>query len=282
VVPDRSLFSIPWGALPWKESYLVEGREIAIEPSASVFVRLTEVAPRSEETSALIVANPLFYRDEEAAGEFDETVRGSNAFVFRPLPEAEQEAEEVSTLFDASLLLVGDQAGEPTVRSEIGQRNVIHFGTHARIVPDQPLASSLLLAGGGWTLADSQLEPVSVEDGVLTGYEVLGLQLKPQTLVTLAACESVGKERREGEGVVGLARAFFEAGAGTVVASLWPVEDRATRELMVRFYRELTAGKVTTARALAAAQTAMAKGEAGETRKHPFYWAGFVLIGDGR
>jgi CHAT domain-containing protein len=66
------------------------------------------------------------------------------------------------------------------------------------------------------------------------------------------------------------------------VASLWPVEDRATRELMVRFYRELTSGKVTTAGALAAAQTAMARGEAGENRRHPFYWAGFVLIGDGR
>jgi CHAT domain-containing protein len=261
---------------------LVEGREIAIEPSASVFVRLTEAPPRSEATSALIVANPLFYLRGDVSGEDDETTRGSSAFVFRPLPEAEQEAEEVSALLQPSHLLVGERAREAAVRSEIGHRDIIHFGTHARIVPDQPLASSLLLAGGGGTLADSQLEPVSPDDGVLTGYEVIGLQLKPQTLVALAACESVGKGRREGEGVVGLARAFFEAGAGTVVASLWPVEDRATRELMVRFYRELTTGKGTTARALAAAQTAMARGEAGETRKDPFHWAGFVLIGDGR
>ena len=267
VVPDRSLFSIPWSALPWKGSYLVEGREIAIEPSASVFVRLADRAPRPKATSALIVANPLFYQGRDVAGGDDETTRGSSAFVFRPLPEAEQEAEEVSVLLQSSRLLVGEGASEPTVRSEIGRRDIIHFGTHARIVPDRPLASSLLLAGGGGTLADSQLEPVSTADGVLTGYEVIGLRLKPQALVALAACESVGKGRREGEGVVGLARAFFEAGAGTVVASLWPVEDRATRELMVRFYRELTTGKGTTARALAAAQTAMARGEAGEARK---------------
>jgi len=282
VVPDRSLFAIPWGALPWRASYLVEEREITIEPSASVFVRLADRAPRPETTSALVVANPLFYLGREVAGEDGANTRDSSAIIFRPLPEAEQEAKEVSALLQPSLLLVGERASEPRVRAEIGRHDIVHFGTHARIVPDQPLASSLLLAGGGRTLADSQLEPVSPADGVLTGYEVLGLELKPQALVTLAACESVGKGRREGEGLVGLARAFFEAGAGTVVASLWPVEDRATRELMVRFYRELSAGKKSTARALATAQTAMARGDAGENQKHPFHWARFVLIGDGR
>jgi CHAT domain-containing protein len=92
----------------------------------------------------------------------------------------------------------------------------------------------------------------------------------------------VGKGRRRGEGVVGLARAFFEAGAGTVVGSLWPVEDRATRELMVRFYEPIGKRSLTTAEALSRAQAAMAGGAAGEKRRHPYYWAGFMLIGDGR
>ena len=84
--------------------------------------------------------------------------------------------------------------------------------------------------------------------------------------------------------MVGLSRAFFEAGASTVVASLWSVEDRATRELMTRFYRKLSSrqGSYSTAGALAEAQSEMAQGKAGPTRSHPFYWAGFVLIGDGR
>jgi CHAT domain-containing protein len=82
--------------------------------------------------------------------------------------------------------------------------------------------------------------------------------------------------------VVGPARGFFEAGAGTVVGSLWPVEDRATRRLMVRFYQQIAGGDRSTAEALSRAQAAIAGGEAGERRRHPYYWAGFILIGDGR
>jgi CHAT domain-containing protein len=134
-------------------------------------------------------------------------------------------------------------------------------------------------------MEEARISPVNGSDGVLTGYEALTLDLHPGALVTLAACETVGGKQRRGEGVVGLARAFFEAGAGTVVASLWSVEDIATRELMVRFYRKLSEQNRkswSTAGALAEAQSEMARGEAGPARSQPFYWAGFVLIGDGR
>jgi CHAT domain-containing protein len=200
----------------------------------------------------------------------------------RPLPEAEKEAEELEKILSRTTSLVARSASEEAVRAETGLHDILHFGTHAWIVSESPLRSSLLLAGSDGKVADPQLVPVAPSDGVLTGYEVLGLEMREQAMVTLAACESVGKGRRRGEGVAGLARAFFEAGAGTVIASLWPVEDRATRELMVHFYRGLATEGKSAAAALAEAQSELLKGVAGERRRHAYYWAGFVLIGDGR
>jgi CHAT domain-containing protein/Flp pilus assembly protein TadD len=269
IVPDKSLFQIPWAALPWQGQYLVEKHELLVEPSAAVFSRLTDRDQRLPSTSALLVAGSV-------AGE--ETV-------LQPLPGAEAEAREVAEFFPGSCLLLGPQATEQRVRNEIPRHGIVHFSTHARVIPDLPLSSSLLLFGGTEAMEEARISPVNGSDGVLTGYEALTLDLHPGALVTLAACETVGGKQRRGEGVVGLARAFFEAGAGTVVASLWSVEDIATRELMVRFYRKLSEQNRkswSTAGALAEAQSEMARGEAGPARSQPFYWAGFVLIGDGR
>ncbi len=269
IVPDGILFSIPWAALPFRQGYLIDEHVISIEPSASVFVHLAGRAPRPREPSALLVANP-------SGGPVVGGIRP------RPLPEAEKEARELEQILSQTTSLVGRGASEEAVRAETGLHDILHFGTHAWIVSESPLRSSLLLAGSDGQVADPQLVPVAPRDGVLTGYEVLGLEMRPQAMVTLAACESVGKGRRRGEGVAGLARAFFEAGAGTVIASLWPVEDRATRELMVHFYRGLATEGKSAASALAEAQSELLKGGAGERRRHAYYWAGFVLIGDGR
>jgi CHAT domain-containing protein len=281
IVPDDVLFGIPWAALPWEEHYLIEGRNLSVEPSASVFVRLTERERRSGDTTALLVANPTIEQritDESLPPDL-ETVGSPNV---RPLPEAEVEAMEIAGLLPRSEVLLREEADEAEVRSSMGRYGVVHFGTHVWIVNDQPLSSCLLLAGGAKAVEEARLAPVAPSDGVLTGYEALGITLKPGAMVTLAACESVGRGSRRGEGIVGLARAFFEAGAGTVVGSLWAVEDRATRQLMVRFYREISAGGRSTSEALSRAQAAISQGASGERRRHPFYWAGFILIGDGR
>jgi CHAT domain-containing protein len=100
-------------------------------------------------------------------------------------------------------------------------------------------------------------------------------------LVTLSGCETALGAAGSGEGLVGLTRAFQIAGARAVAASLWPVSDRATKELMTRFYRGLARG----ARkddALRAAQRALASGEAGPALAGPWHWAAFELFGDGR
>ncbi len=263
IVPDGILFALPWAALRGggRSRYLAESHELVLEPSASAFVRLRNRGSAISRDRALVVARP------NAPG--------------RPLPETEIEAKALSALFPGSRVLIGEEANEPAVRRWIGRYDIVHFATHARVDPARPLQSSLLLTGERGALADSLLDPLDPEDGVLTGYEVLELPLRSGALVTLAACETVGIIPQRGEGIVGLARAFLESGASSVVATLWPVEDRATRELMGRFYRELASGN-SAAGALSNAQADMARGGAGESRRYPYYWAGFVLIGDGR
>jgi CHAT domain-containing protein len=155
----------------------------------------------------------------------------------------------------------------------------------------------LLLSG--IVLAGANKEPrEGEEDGILTALEVSEMQLPKLELVVLSACETgLGKEEAGGEGLLGLQRAFQVAGARTVIASLWQVDDKATQALMSEFYRVAWDPDtiVSRAEALRRAQLSILKegkrrGIAkkaeklpkGETRLPPLYWAAFVLSGDWR
>ncbi len=145
-------------------------------------------------------------------------------------------------------------------RGNLAGGDVIHVATHARLDEQRPWNSSIAL--------DDSL--------VLRAGEVAALDLGAR-LAVLACCAGAGGAVVSGEGVLGLATGFLSAGATAVLGSLWPVDDRATARLMADVYRAL-AGGATAAEALARAQAAARQRP--ETA-HPFYWAGFVLIGDG-
>jgi CHAT domain-containing protein len=150
----------------------------------------------------------------------------------------------------------------------LGERRILHFATHGLFDSEHPDLSGLVLS-----LVD---ETGSPREGFLRMHEVYNLQLSAD-LVVLSACQTaLGRELR-GEGLLGLTRGFIYAGARRVVASLWQVDDESSAELMRRFYRGMLVEGRRPADALRAAQLELARHRRWSA---PFYWAGFVLLGD--
>ena len=151
---------------------------------------------------------------------------------------------------------------------ELGQYRIVHFATHGLVNDVHPELSGLVLS-----LVDETGQP---QDGFLRLIDVYNLSL-PAELVVLSACRTgLGKEVR-GEGLMGLTRGFMYAGSSRVAASLWKVDDRATAELMKRFYEGMLVGRLSPAAALRAAQLGMLKQRQWQD---PYYWAAFVLYGE--
>jgi CHAT domain-containing protein len=148
-----------------------------------------------------------------------------------------------------------------------GGHSIIHFATYGVLNKDNPLFSFV------------ELMPQGGDDGRLEVHEVFGLQLRAR-LVVLSACRTgvaagTLADVPAGDDWVGLVQAFLYAGASNVMATLWPVQDRASADLMTRFYTTLQSGRPE-AEALAEAQRAMLRNPG---TAHPFYWAGFTLSG---
>src|SRR5262249_35212113 len=143
-----------------------------------------------------------------------------------PLPDAAREAEEIARLYHDHVLLLGPAAREETVRKELKTADVAHFAVHCVPDPKSAMRSSLVLAKAPGGAGLSGL------DGRLETDEVCELNLPRLRLVTLAACESRVERYYHGENMIGAARAFLAARVPVVVASLWPVDSRATAEVM--------------------------------------------------
>jgi CHAT domain-containing protein len=159
----------------------------------------------------------------------------------------------------------------------------VHLATHAVLNDANPMYSQIIL---------SQVERGEGDDGLLEAWEIMKLDLTAE-LVVLSACETGRGRIGAGEGVIGLSWALFVAGSPATVVSQWKVASGGTTELMVEFYRNLRAGDDDASPAAAAARNphVATKAEAlrraalkllrSEKYKDPFYWAGFVLVGDG-
>jgi CHAT domain-containing protein len=126
----------------------------------------------------------------------------------------------------------------------------------------------------GLLLAGCETPSPEGEDGVLTAEEAMNLSLENTDLVVLSACETGLGEIQNGEGVFGLQRAFQQAGAKTVLMSLWKVDDTATQIMMTEFYKELLSGKTKRAAFKAAQLSLKAK------YPEPYYWGAFVMVGE--
>jgi CHAT domain-containing protein len=261
VVPDGPLWELPFAALVGESGrYLVEDASIAYAPSL-LALTLPRPGPLAHGTPTLLaIGNPK----APAAGP-----------ALAPLLGAERQARALGRLYgrDATVL-VGAEAQEERVRAEAVRFDVLHFATHGLLDDGSPLFSYLTLAGAG-------NEPE--RDGRLEAREVLRLRL-PARLVVLSACESGRGRVNAGEGLIGLSWAFALAGSPAIVASHWRVDEQGTSDLMLALHRGLLAGRgddgtVDIAGRLRAAALALMKDP---RYRHPFYWAGFFLIGRAR
>lgn len=271
IVPHGPLNRLSFASLrDPRGRYLIEDHLLSYVPSASM-LSLPAATQQFMSTAAgfLLVADPTPM--PEAPG----------GVVLPALPGARRESSFVAKAARGHqvTLLTGAQAGEQSVRQSLSNHRVIHFATHGILIDGQPFESFLALGGqrGGES-----------SDGRLTVREIYDLKL-PDSLVVLSACRSAAGPLT-GDGVAGLARAFFYAGASTLVATLWDVADEPTRWLVTRFYSHLLKGAAPS-RALHSAQIEMLsmlrRGQIATSTsvgpivlpEVPIYWAGFILMG---
>ena len=223
----------------------------------------------SAPATLLALGNPLLGR--ETVNRAALTLRDEK---LDPLPEAEKEVRALSRLYGSarSKVYIGADAREDRLKAEAAQARVLHFATHGILNNASPMYSHLVLARGDTN-----------EDGLLEAWELMQLNLKAD-LAVLSACETARGRFGAGEGMIGLSWAMFIAGVPSIVVSQWKVESASARDLMVSFHRQALASpvaaksKATKAEALRRAALKLMKNP--ET-SHPFYWAGFVLVGDG-
>lgn len=264
IVPDGALHYAPWAALPDGDGRaLVERHVVRLAPSAAFALR--PARPMPQEPKIAIIADPVFSAADPRLERPDPTADVPYARLGFARSEAEVIAGRAKGRavrwqgVDANLALVREGA--------FADQDIVHFATHAVLSPTSPERAALILS-----LVDETGAP---REGALTLAHIYDLQLDAR-LVVLSACETALGEIVRGEGLLGLGRAFLFAGSHSVASSLWRVDDRATYQLMSRFYAELLTTTSDPARALRAAQLGL---RADERYTHPRDWASFVVVG---
>ena len=257
-----------------RDGYVIdEANIVVVRNTKELYFRKklnTETAPAGN--TAFILGNPAFY---EAAG--------NSHRVITPLPASEKEIENISELlrdkgytFDAYL---HHEATEPVVKSTQSPK-IFHVATHGffeapqQVTQNPLLRSGILLANSGDILKQATFQ-YNQQDGILTAFEAMNLNLDQTELVVLSACETGLGQVESGEGVYGLQRAFLQAGAKSLIMSLFKVRDDATQQLMTSFYQKWLVSGNKRAAFLAA------KKEIRNQYPNPLDWGAFVMIGLG-
>jgi CHAT domain-containing protein len=283
IVPSGALHYLPFQALVDSAGkFVVERRMVSYAPSATALLYCLQ---KGKATEGVTAGGALVVGQSAALAAFPD---------FPPLPCAEREAEQVHARFRSALPLL-QNASETAVKAALPKAGVLHFAGHAEMVPNAPLRSALLC---GDTVQD---------DGRLEVRELFAMDLRHCRMAVLSACRTQVGQWSRGDEMVGLSAAFLRAGVPTVVASLWDLPDEPAARIMVRFYEGLDSRGAMRLAALCQAQRdylagklpalpgpppsalvsrgALALGPLPKTAdayRHPYYWAGFQLLGDWR
>ena len=262
IVPDGILNDLPFEVLPVSGHPLIEKTAISYAPSASSLAFLRQSKESAHPVALVAVANPVIAGSARPAQrQFDL----AHMNMLAPLPHTADEVKQVAALFgsDAHVLQGANATLAQLQRGGIAQSSILHFATHGLIDENRPERSGLLLTA------------TKDDDGLLQVRDIYAMHLNAD-LVTLSACDTALGKNVTGEGIIGLTRAFFFAGARSVAASLWSVDDAATSRFMQRFYANIRDGQPID---VALQQT---KIEFIRDGVSPFFWAPFVVSGNAR
>ncbi|MDI7248054.1 MAG: CHAT domain-containing protein [Bacillota bacterium] len=236
IVPHGPLHQVPFHALHDGRRYVIDSHEVFFAPSLGALEAIWRKGHRAVRTCLAVGV-----KDDAA-------------------PLAEAECGRVAALFGTgnARLLLGEDATVDALSQSAPGFDVVHVAGHAVFNPEDPMRSHIKLAGGG-----------------LSALDVFETRMEC-ALVMLSACQTGVAYVSSGDELLGLSRGVFRAGASSLVASLWKVNDESTVDLAVEFYRSLLAGR-TKPEALRCAVLRIR-----DRLPHPYYWAPFVLLGDPR
>jgi CHAT domain-containing protein/Tfp pilus assembly protein PilF len=302
IVPDGILGLLPFEALITKQggdykdsSYVGDTRTVTYSQSATALALTRLLKPSDAKRPLFALGNPIYDRSDPRyitykGGSPRIVAKDAAQFAYRgvtvlpkgdtgweevsypPLPETEAEVRAIATLLNVKPeppdVLLNISANETTFRqASLKDYRYLHFATHADLPGKvQGIKEPFMILG--------QVENRDTDDGFLTLSEVLEFKLDAD-MVVLSACSTGKGAMMEGEGVANFSRAFQHAGARSVVVSLWEVASEPAVEYMKAFYGHLKAG---TGRAAA---LRLSRDEIKAKYPSPFYWAVFILHGEG-
>lgn len=292
IVPSSQLWELPFQALlSQQDRYVLQDHSLFYAPSLSVLREMRKKDTHwglsgrlvSDSASASIVkfgatATPpapsllAIGNPSLSASLVSRAKSNDRSLSLGDLPEAEREVKDLGEIYGAlhSKILTGSAAREETVKAEAGRYPILHFATHGLLDDENPLYSRLLLASSNGN-----------DDGFLEAREIMKLDLHAD-LAVLSACQTARGTIGPGEGLIGMSWAFFIAGASTTVVSQWKVDSASTARLMVDFHRSLQGvdKQKAVSKAEALRRSAL-KLMSDPKYRHPFFWSGFVVVGNG-
>ena len=246
------------------KQFLITKYPVLYTPSASIYVVQKEKELGGYEQN-LLVGDPNITNDDFTISyrsglleDNDFSTRNINLF---PLEYSEAEIENINDVISNGLVFLSEDATETNFKLNAPGSKIIHLSTHSLLYKDQPLIIFSQQADGA-------------DDGYLEVGEILQLDLKSD-LIVLSSCRSGLGKIDEAEGILGMQKAFFEAGASSIIVSLWDVNDKYTSYFMKEFYEYLSKG-LDKPEALRIAKLSFIN----KYSANPYYWAAFVLSGN--
>jgi tetratricopeptide (TPR) repeat protein len=280
IIPDGVLHYLPFETLILdlqkknsSGSFLISNYKISYAPSSSSLLFLSREKDKSYSRDLLAFGNPAYTwngktnKKNTIPSEILKEIYQNEGFNLTSLPYSEREVRKISKFFHKTKrdIYLNHKASEKTIKNlSLNDYQILHFACHAILDEKFPFRSALVLS------KEDSLD----EDGFLQVSEIYNLRMTSD-LVILSACQTGRGRLEKGEGVLGLPRIFFYAGAKSVISTLWKIDDKSTSIFMNHFYDYLSQGK-NKAQSLRLAKLEMINSK----YSHPFYWSAFILNGD--